>query len=589
MAHKDIIESVWGEFDNLMGLHLDRLEEIEFNDDHYYFNHYDSKFGWGEQEEGEERYQSNAYTNVVDLSRAILNASRLGIQVKGERASRRTQKGSSEVEQFLGGAIYANALRFQKHPVKMATFDVLQRGWGVLGCFWDASLEGEEETEEGPRTPDEFDDFPGIIKWIDPKHFFWQEGGHRPYRIQMYTWMRRADEVKDEWGRTTLYERQGEEDYLKTGTDDTVDRYFDVWYFKNGVVTHTVVWGGTVIKSPTPMKNYKDLPYTVLSCMDTTHTNYAHKSHSMTYAMRHAVTQYERLSNYLMQNIEKHGDPVLLAMEGIEVDKRSGAITAIPEHYGNVHNAAGYLELPMSPVDLMRALQLFDREKQEASFSAFSYAQVNPESGVAGQLMTGNDRVRLNTPRDNLALGLTVALQKLLDTCSNYAGSRRMYVFEQGKGEVKVSGKDLKGWRVDLKLDVELPNDFIRDVNIAATIKNAGLPYPERYIMENLLRLPQPEEARKQIIREMVDQMPEVRMAALEIALEEVTPELREKIEQARLKAQKPELAAGIRPPGAMPPGNMPAQPVQMAGAPAGLRPQDSPESNMPLPEGVLP
>ena len=55
MANKDIIESVWNEYDNLMGLHLDRIEEIEFNDHYYYFNHYDKDFGWDEQEEGEER------------------------------------------------------------------------------------------------------------------------------------------------------------------------------------------------------------------------------------------------------------------------------------------------------------------------------------------------------------------------------------------------------------------------------------------------------------------------------------------------------------------------------------------------------
>jgi len=579
MAQIDVVEEIIGKYEHAAGKHGDRLKEMAIWDDMYYAAHYSSQMGWEDAEEGEERYISPTPTNVVDMSLAILMTSPMKIRARPERETKTTQEKSSQVEMWLKGSVYANVLRQSENPIRATAFDSLQRGWGVVFSGWDPDLEDAEK-------------FPGILRHIDPMHFFWLRGGNRPHRLQCYTFTRNAGEVADEYrnakgNKKPLYkfvvDDDGEKKRIKVEEDGDVERYIDLWWFQGNKVFNAVVWGATLIKKPIEMPYYDDLPYTVIPCISTTSNKLHEQSHPVIFALRHAVTQSERMTNYMLRSIELHGDPLMAQMEGIEVDKKPGSIITIPAEFGNWQSGVGFVNPPGVPGDILRALSLFSKHEQESSYGDVSYGNVNPESGVAGQMMTGNDRVRLDTPRASLELGFTRALQKLLSTCSLAGEGNKMYVFEQGKQSVTLTGEQLKGWRVDCTLDIELPNDFIRDVNLAATIRQAGLPYPDRYIQENLLRIEQPEEAKKQMIREFVDAMPEVRQAAIEIALEEIKPELRERIEAARQKAEKPQ--APEMAPGAIPPGNMGPGPVPEPPAPAGM----GGPGGFPVPDGVLP
>lgn len=577
-------------YESLYSKHLSRIEKMRQWDLLYTGDHYNAALSWGAQAQGEERYVSNTPMNVVDIAHAVLFSTPLKITVRGERDTKKTQADSSEIEQFIQGALYANTLRYNSDPLRDAAFDALRLGWGVLFSGWDVGVAERNADETLPYQ------FPGVLKWVDPQYFYWADGGNRPYSSQCYAYPRSARSVSDEFGssllkRKSLLKRESTDRKGNVSADladsDDVETFIDLWWFDGNKVMHAMVWGNTLILKPTPMSNYHDLPYTVAQCFSTTSRDFGSRSYPATHAIAYSVTMEERMINHMIRNIQMYGDPIMVKMEGIEADNAAGTILTIPRETGSVSNAIQYLKPPGIPGEIMNALGVFTRDTQQGSFGPYSYANVNPQSGVAGQLMTNNDRMRLNIPRSNFQLAFTIAVQKLLTTCGLAGESDKMYVFEQGKKTVALTGKKLQGWRVDCTMNIELPNDFVRDVNVAATIKNARLPYPDRMIQERLLRIDQPEEADKQLLLEEFLNMPEVKQMAMQMAVQEKAAELMDMLIATQQPTQPQ--PASLQP-GQVPPQNMPSNPVPNPMELAGIPPQEVMGAMPPgLPEGVNP
>ena len=592
----DNIEQVIEMHNEARSLHTDRLSEIEKWDAFYYGDHYEG-LGFDTEEESEERYISNAPENVVNVAYAILTSSPLRIRVRPERSTERTNKKSSEIEAWAHGALHVNTLRERTNPFKKVAFDVLQRGWGVLGSFWNQDLEGDDNKE--------FSEFPGVIRYVNPRNFFWIPGSYGKDRIQAYSYYCRGDHVRyfynaslqDKRGRKRLtVRRDGELRNLDYSEEDaTTERFIDLWYHgSDDRIYNATIWGETWIKRPTPMPYYKDLPYTWIPCIPTTSDQLHLQSLPLLNAIKWQVVYSERVMNRILHILANYSDPTWIHPEDVAIDKSIGA--TIPYHVGDVHGPNSVRIVPPvgAPNDLWQTYGVIQRQLEEGSFSsAFTFAQGSAESGVAGQLMTSNDRVRLNTPKQSMEIGYSSALQKLFTTCSLASTTTKMYVFQQGKEEVSLSGKELQGWRVDTILDVELPNDMIRNINMAATIKQAGLPIPERDIAQDYLKREQPEFDRLQMLRDDFWKNPLVQQAALlKIAAEFG---LKDEME-ALIAPRKPQpdtgqltntspMRGGELPPTNLPggtpegppmPGGLGPRPAVAPGPPQGMNPQDA-------------
>ena len=373
----------------------------------YYFDHY---YKEDEAQPGEERVMINAPTNVVDLGYSILVMNGYAVQVLPIKPDKRRDKKGGRVEKFLKGLIHTNNMRYQADQIALALFDQCLYGRGVLFSGWDEDYEGEEDNY--------YYELPLVLRHERQENVMCLYGGRHRYLAQMYSGMRRIEDIEAEWDVTIGPPNASSAMESQHPAHDGVDEvmYIDLWWYK-GIgperrVWHCIMAGDQWLRSPVEMPYYKKLPYTEFLGRVTTSDKLHNKYLGLLYPMRESVSMAERFINQMATIVSLFSDPMIVADEDVEIQKGIGAVIKVPTRDGQKVTDKVHMYPPSNAASgLYKAIEMMQSQISQGSFSPHAYATANPETGPVAQMMNSNDRVRLQTFKANAQMGLSLALQ----------------------------------------------------------------------------------------------------------------------------------------------------------------------------------
>jgi hypothetical protein len=294
-----------------------------------------------------------------------------------------------------------------------------------------------------------------------------------------------------------------------------------------------------------------------------------------------------------MTGITYHADPTILALDGlglpIAIDKDAGGIVHLKEGQD-----VRVLEGPTISQDVYQMLNHVSGAVQRSGLPSISYGMgLSGLSGYAISLMGQGGQMKMVLPVANLETALSIVMDKTLDILRNFYEDKPINAYGQDRFgkmfSVKMTGDDLKGLRVDVKLKPRIPQDEVARANRARLLD--GL-VSRMYIKDNVLELQDPVgDNRRQLVEQFL-QNPLIMSAEMARAADAMGVDAGDI--QAFMQSMMPRQTAG--PPQGPPGAGNPAAPPQPPGA--GMAPASPDElaqmqmmaaaqGQMPGPEGA--
>jgi hypothetical protein len=574
----------------MLGQHGKRLAAIRIDRLLYYLDHYNLEFGYGPEQEGEERYIDSKPFDVVNIATAVLSSQPPMIHAYHLRMTRGKVRKASDIEEWMWAVIRHNEFRLGEPVYRLAVQDALMTGAGVIFAGWDADLAGELEGGE-------FEDLPIVVRPVLPEHFLYTLGGKQAYETQMEAYRRRADSIRADWGQSVYVEVVGDDNETTRvlAPDDRLVDYYDYWYLKGRKVWHTVVAGRTMLLAPTPMPNYSALPFVEVACFRN-NSPYPHqRALSLLYGLRQITTQRERMVNRLLSAIRVAGDPTLIAPTGSAPDRRPGAILFYDPDGDTGPGSYQWLEPPAVLGAIYEALGIFTEHGQQTSLGPPSYGAGGAPSGVAQTLALGADQIRLALPRSDIALGFGRLFRHIAALAGKYAGDKQLVALIPGRhGKVaRLRGSELSGWMFDVELRADTPESRSKNLVVAGNVRQSGVTVSDRYLLEQVVGVENPDRVVEERMLEEMIADPQVRQIALALAIEQLggdPAQIFRTLSGAPEPEGPPEGTGQPMPPPGMPGGpqgmGQPMPPPGMPGMPNAPGPAMPPTEVMP-PQGI--
>jgi hypothetical protein len=514
-----VVDRVIHAYEQMLELHGKRLSAIRIDRLLYYLDHYNAEFGYGPEQEGEERYIDSKPFDVVNIATAVLSSQPPLIRAYHLRMTRGKVRKASDIEEWMWAVIRHNEFRLGEPVYRLVVQDALMTGGGVVFAGWDADLAGGSDEKE-------FEDLPIVVRPVLPEHFLYTLGGKRAYETQMEVYRRRADAIRADWGQAVFIEVVGEDSETTRvlAPDGQLIDYYDYWYLKGGKVWHTVVAGKTMLLAPTPMPNYSTLPFVEVTCFRN-NSPYPHqRSLSLLYGLRQVTMQRERMVNRLLTAIRVAGDPTLIAPSGSAPDRRPGAILFYDPDGGTGPESYQWLEPPSVLRAIYEALGIFTEHGQQTSLGPPSYGAGGAPSGVAQTLALGADQIRLAVPRSDIALGFGRLFRHIAALASKYAGDKQLVALIPGRhGKVaRLRGTELDGWMFDVELRADTPESRSKNLVVAGNVRQSGVTVSDRFLLEQVVGVEDPDRVVEERMLEEMIADPQVRQIALALAIEQL-------------------------------------------------------------------
>ena len=496
---------------------IDRMRDL------YFLRHHKGR----KERTGETFVTVNKPTNIVDLTIGILASQPMRIKAyRGTSETEESEEDATKVEKFLRACLYINNERQESDIEISALTDQVRDGWGCVYSYWDPNLEGE---------------LPVVLERIDPKEIYYERGGPKGgYRLFARSCQRRVDEIEDEWGveledRKTRAQKKDKVKYIDYwGWTRAEAEEEGVWVIENGVLAD-----GQWVKEPEYMWNYKHLPFTIFPGRLTNSDKPELAALSILFPSEHAfkdleeqLSHHRRLTNLYsaIQLVIETGTgeepPGVDAVLGKPIYLKTGERAYFPEWHG-------------SP-DIDKVISSILDQIQEGSYPQAQYGVGSgASSGFAISLLTESGRIRLQQFQKNLERSWAVVFRKVLSLATEFAPNQNLPVYGEMQGkpfDLDIVGGDMRGFRVDVEIKAQFPQDEARKKTFAMQIKSQGL-LSDRTIQEEYLDIDHPDDELDRMLLQAAMNHPELQKAKILEILREYAPEAAAEIEKAEQPA----------------------------------------------------
>jgi len=573
----EIIQEIKGKFFERRHFYEKRNAMFEKMEKLYFLEHWDTP-----RRPSEQRITLSTPQNIIDIASGILAAQNIKISVYNleDEAQRNL---AEQIEKFFMGVLYINSERQETDILYDAFWYMLVKGWVCFRAYWEPLLERRDPEDE---LPEAWPECPLVLQVIDPANVYPMPSGAplRKWQWIIYHQRRTILDIEDEFGPLEEYDHVSLKQKAKTELD-----FIDYWEFRGNEVWNTIIAGKELLRPPTHMPGYTDLPYTINFCKPTGSPKGEWTGLSFLAALENPLREMEKLLSMQARALKVYAALPIMhkGSTPIEVDADIGEVVELgPE------DEVGFPTWPGSPPDMAIQLTIFHDEMQEAGFPKAVYGQgPGSVSGYALSQLSEGGRIRLGIPRKQMELCLSVLFRKMCDLCANFSPDTLIPVYGEVKGKpyaIQMLGRDLEGQRIDVSISRVLPLDEARLATIGAQAKQLQV-LSDRTIMERYYGVEQPEEELRQKMREMALRHPLMMIPAFIDALQAEGSEwlpLAQEVFQQIIQRQVATMAGGGLPmsmpkagKGAPPP---PKIPSPQGGAPA-------PKTQMQQALGVVP
>ncbi len=515
-------------------------------------------------ENGAYRVTASDYTDYILAMRSMMGSSMPIISCSSDKMHKVADDRIRDAEKLLMAVLYVTRYRSERDIMQDFLDSGLITGWACVKAFWDEELEKEYRSEDSNWT-----DFPLVLQVLPPDHAYMREGGRTSRWSEFaYAWTRPIRDIEDEWGVRLKSTRGGIKD--DADADETEVLYIDYWWYKAHKLWHTVVAGEDFIKKPVNVsKWYRSPPYTMIPFLSTSSTDPRYMSVSTLMAQRPNVEMLEDLLSRVMTTITYNADPIWVAQDAegkpMAVDKSAGAIN----HIGPGQDLKT-IPGANTTQDVYQMISYTTSAEQRAGLPSITYGQgMSGLSGYAISLMGSGGQMKSVIPLANIEAGLSLVFDKILDIFRRHSPEEPIASFGQDRYgrdfTVRMTGNELKGIRVNVKLKPKVPQDEVARANRARLLKGI---VSDHEIKENVLELQDPKSDTDRQMVEAFKQAPPI--MAVEMAMAARDYGYPESAVQGLLQMAQQEIATsggmsnpGARAPNAGPP--MPQPGAQMA------------------------
>jgi len=472
-------------------------------------------------------YQSNAPTNVVDLTTGILSHNALRLKAyTGLRSTKKSDAEAGDIERLSSGILQVNSLEQEADLHHDVIHNSAIDGGVGLRCVWvDGGITEVPEETQGPTpmdgllnrakglfgrqpeptvTPAWLQGCPIKIHVIPLANLIYLPGGPKGrWSFVAYRCDRTIADIRTEFPDFKQGQVIGFAEQRKVKS-----KFFDVWFWGEGNEVYNAIFADNEMLRCEPMKGYDDLPYTICFFKPNESEDLSMLGIGALDTIEDDVRFYEDRVSHTMRWLD------IWANLPLFVKTRDGRAIDVDAVYGNVVNlgleeSAGFINPGGEPPDHDKLLSLLRQGISDGSFPPVAYGAgpggMNSGYGIS-QLAEGG-RIRLEQPKRQIEMLWTVTLLKALSLFRNFAPNKGMQVFGEYKGSQfalnNIVGQQTSGFVVSVSLDPHFPQDEARMISLgnqALAIKGMS----KRTVQERFFGIDDPdEENRRQLIELM--------------------------------------------------------------------------------------
>ena len=474
-------------------------------------------------------YQSNDATNIVDLTVGILSHNNLKLEAYTYKEQKDSNRAAGEIERLVAGVIKMNCIEqevdIHNDIIHNMTIDGgcgLRTIWSEHGIAERITLDhpaGIGETSE-PTEVDVITEVPIRLDVIPLENMLYIPGGPhgRWFMIGMRD-KRTIDSIREEFPDYRA-------EIIGPSLLKTEVTFYDMWFWgKNDqdkiVVMNAIVADKEVLRPPTEMPGYADLPYTLAFFKPTQDKKIENWGLSMLSNVEEDIRMLENRINHQNRMLDIWANLPLFSKtrdnRAIDVDAVFGTVVNL-----GTDESVGFIQPGGEPPDHDKILNFAKQSISNGSYPPVAFGQGAGASGYGLSQLAEGGRIRLEQPRRQIELMWEVAIWKMLGLFRNYAPDRAMRVFGEYKGEPFVMndlvGKDTEGWFVSVKLDPRFPQDEARMAalgNQLLAIKGIS----RRTAQERYFGIDDPDREQDRLLVEAAQTNPDLMQALIQEAL----------------------------------------------------------------------
>lgn len=532
-------------------------EFFEAYDRLYFFEHYDKKSPMNLMGKDGIEVEVNDATNIVDLTMGLLSNVEIDIHAIPLLSEEENIRDSSEVEAWLWGILNTNAEDQGQPPQNSALFDAVRLGMGVLFTYFDS--------DKG---------CPFVIKALDPYTVYPESGGPKgQWRSVLIVEKKSLTDLEEEWGATIDVSPDASYEKRESKKLEEID-YWGYEYvdeelaqrltpeeeplpqippflmgvnegipgggaempevgmgqipplFDEGLpqglqpgwhVVNCVIAGKHVLRPPTIMQGYEEIPLTIfgskptggraggeerpeylfLSSLFPVHKAILLSDANMS-AQQKQITLYTNLPA-----VHKAGR---LGASNINWDNKLGNIITLTQP----DEEFGFPTWRGNPPDVWAVDNFYKKQIQEGSFSAVALGAQEAMSGYAYSQLWQANLTRLAQPRQSFGLAMKDVFRKIQSYAVNLVPDQPMTLlcrYKKITGRmIEMAGRELQPYIIDTELSPELPTDRARNIAMGIQLAQLGpnCPFSKRGLAERFFDIQQPEEEENLKMQEMI-------------------------------------------------------------------------------------
>lgn len=489
-------------------------------------------------------YQSNAPTNVVDLTTGILAHNALRFKAyTGLRPTKESDVDAGDIERLCSGIIHVNMLEQEVDLHHDIIHNAAIDGGVALRCVW---VNIDDVEPEVTQTPGVFDralaklsgksldnqtispawirGCPIKLHVIPLANMLYLPGGPKGrWSLVAYRSKRTIADIRTEFPDYRAGQVMGFAETQRVLSD-----FYDVWFW-NGSEVYNAIFADQEMLRCDPMAGYADLPYTIAFFRPNESDDTSMLGLSALYTIEDDVRTYEDRVSHTLRWLD------IWANLPLAVKTRDGRAVDVDAIYGKTVNlgleeSVGFVAPGSEPPDHDKILGILKQSISDGSFppvvSGSGPGSMNSGYGLS-QLAEGG-RIRLEQPKRQFELLWTITLLKAMSLFRQFAPDKGMQVFGKYRGKEfamnTLVGSDTSGFVVDVSLDPHFPQDEARLIalgNQALAIKGLS----RKTVQERFFGVDDPEEESRRMLIEMLQGDPRMaemlmREAAKEYGLE---------------------------------------------------------------------
>lgn len=507
-----------------------RNDQIDRWRDLYFLEHHKDR----QPAPGETLITTNKPTNVVDLTVGILSSNEMRIRAYTVgMETEETQHGASCVEKFCKGILYITNEKQEIELEALVNTCVARDGWACIFGYWDPEIPLKEQA---------YGELPATLQLIDIKEIFYETGGPKGgYRSFIRSCTRTVRDIEDEWDiELDGYEGRKKKEinvkyvdywgWTKAQEEPSIDEMGNEvegkshWVIENAILADDKHW----VMEPRYVPQYRELPFTLFPGRLTSDSKPEKAALSVLFPIEKAVKDLEaQLSHHRrITTLYASLPPIVETALGVDTPEIDAAL-------GNALNLkAGdkvyFPTWPGSPPDVDKDMAYTNSEIQEGSYQSSEYGAPAGSSGYALSLSNDAGRIRLQQFQRNLERSWAIVFRKMLSLAAQFAPAQNLPVYGRLNGKpfvLGITGGDMLGYRIDVEIKPQFPQDETRKTTVAAQLKAQDL-LSDETIQERYLDVDYPDVEMDRKLKQIALQNPDLMRAKIMQVLQEQAPEL---------------------------------------------------------------